>query len=161
MHIFEFKKINPTAIIPIRATSGAAGYDLFSMENVTLPPMSVVNKFYAECGQELVGTGIAIAISPSYYGKIEARSGLSVNSRIDVGAGVIDSDYRGEIKVLLRNFSSNTINLFRGTRIAQIVFVRIDTPELIEVSEFVEDSERGEKGFGSTDVMVDLGRDGC
>lgn len=83
------------------------------------------------------------------YGRIAPRSGLASKHFIDTGAGVIDSDYRGEVKVLLFNHASDDFPIKRGDRVAQLVLERIYTPEIIEVTD-LEESVRGAGGFGST-----------
>ena len=85
------------------------------------------------------------------YGRIAPRSGLAAKHGVDVGAGVIDADYRGEVKILLINHSDVKFDIKKGDRIAQLVLERISLAELNEVSE-LEETQRGQKGFGSTGV---------
>ena len=89
----EVKKLSPNALLPVLGSANAAGYDLHSLESKVVPAR----------GQGLIGTGIAFAIPVGNYGRIAPRSGLAVKNSIHVGAGVVDSDYRGEVKVLLFN----------------------------------------------------------
>ncbi len=128
-----------TAQVPKRASEGAAGYDLFASEN----------KVVKAGEQSLVNTGIQIDIPEGHYGQIKPRSGLALRRRITVGAGVIDRDYRGTIGVLVVNQSKERFTIKIGDRIAQLVLVKISTPEIEEVKT-LEATERGEGGFGST-----------
>jgi dUTP pyrophosphatase len=100
-------------------------------------------------GKAMVDTGIAIAVPEGTYGRVAPRSGLASKHFIDTGAGVIDADYRGEVKVLLFNHSEVDFPVKEGDRIAQLVLERIYTPEVTVVEE-LEESVRGAGGFGST-----------
>ena len=141
--LFTFKvaRLNDSAVIPVRGSSGAAGYDICSSADMTVPLRSWV----------AVSTGIALQVPSDHYARIAPRSGLALKNGIDVGAGVVDSDYHGEVKVILFNHSNEHFSVRRGDRIAQVIFERISTPYLNEVpiNEFVA-SERGTGGFGST-----------
>lgn len=97
----------------------------------------------------LISSGLAIAVPEGHYGRMAPRSGLAVKKFIDVGAGVIDCDYRGEIKILLFNFSDEDFEVKKGERIAQLIIEKIAMPVLKEV-ENLEETDRGEGGFGST-----------
>ncbi|KAH8914328.1 dUTP diphosphatase, partial [Atractiella rhizophila] len=99
--------------------------------------------------RHLVKTGMAIAVPSGCYGRVAPRSGLAVKHGITTGAGVVDEDYRGEVRVLLFNLSAQSFSIKRGDRIAQLVLERIYTPEVVEVQELSE-TVRGEDGFGST-----------
>jgi dUTP pyrophosphatase len=135
-------KIHPNAKTPERKTAGSAGYDLTTVEDVVLPAHQSV----------LISTGVKIELPKRTYGQIAPRSGLSVKG-IDVGAGIIDEDYRGEIKVLLRNHSDDDIELPRESRIAQLLVLPVCYPDLNLVDpEALESTERGAGGFGSTGV---------
>lgn len=122
-----------------RGTPGSVGYDLFAYENVTIP----------EGCRAIVRTGLCMAIPRGYYGRIAPRSSMSLKG-IDIGAGVIDPDYRGEIKVLLIN-NGNFLKVRKGDKIAQIIIEKCITPEIEYVSD-LDNTQRGEGGFGSTDV---------
>jgi dUTP pyrophosphatase len=136
----EVKLLNSLAKLPRRGSAGAAGYDLVSTERVTIYPGN----------RSLVSTGVAVKLPPGVYGRVAPRSGLSVKNGIQVGAGVIDADYRGEIKVLLFNQTlDNTFEVEPGDRIAQLICERCELPEVIQVEE-LDDTLRGEGGFGST-----------
>ena len=134
-----FKKLKPEGILPTRGTAFAAGLDLYSCSAARVPAR----------GKALVGTGLATAIPFGYYGRIAPRSGLALNHGIDVGGGVIDSDYRGELGVLLFNFSDQDFELAAGTRVAQLLIEKIELPEPVEVDS-LEETARGAGGFGST-----------
>lgn len=158
MEILRYKKLNPEAKAPIRGSKGAAGYDLSCLEDFTLLPGE----------RKLLKTGLAISIPEQTYARVAPRSGNAYKAGIDVLAGVIDEDYRGDVGVILLNTSkgpgllesiklmlgmqaqpSNTYSAQKGDRIAQLVLEKISTPETQEVIDF-EDTQRGEGGFGST-----------
>lgn len=136
----KIKKLNISAKIPTRANPNDAGADLYSIENIVVPPLS----------RAIVKAGIAIEIPESYYGRIAPRSGLAAKYGIDVLAGVIDSSYRGEIGVVLFNSdSSNSFTVNVGDRIAQLIIESHYNPIFVEVLELTE-TNRGEGGFGSS-----------
>ena len=100
-------------------------------------------------GKTLVETDIAVQIPEHCYGRIAPRSGLAVKHSIDVGAGVIDADYRGAVKVLLFNFGGEPVSIRRGDRVAQMILEQICTPD-VQVVDKLDDTTRGSNGFGST-----------
>eukprot|EP00339_Tiarina_fusa_P004578 CAMPEP_0117047582 /NCGR_PEP_ID=MMETSP0472-20121206/32881_1 /TAXON_ID=693140 ORGANISM="Tiarina fusus, Strain LIS" /NCGR_SAMPLE_ID=MMETSP0472 /ASSEMBLY_ACC=CAM_ASM_000603 /LENGTH=111 /DNA_ID=CAMNT_0004760333 /DNA_START=40 /DNA_END=372 /DNA_ORIENTATION=- len=100
-------------------------------------------------GKALVKTDIAIAIPSGHYGRIAPRSSLAWKHSIDVGAGVIDSDYRGNIGVILFNLGDEPFTVKTHDRIAQLIIEKISTPAVVQVDE-LDDTERGEGGYGST-----------
>ena len=131
--------------LPSRATAGSAGWDLYACleEELTVAPRQLVT----------IPTGIAMALpGPEYVGLIFARSGLGVKHGISLsnGVGVIDSDYRGEIRVGLMNHGPADYVIQPGDRIAQLVVLPVALPQLVEAAS-LEDTARGEGGFGSTD----------
>ncbi len=139
----KLKKLNSEAKIPERGSDFAAGYDLFaniSEETEILPHET-----------KLIGTGISCAIPEGYFGGIFARSGLSLKEGLRPAncVGVIDADYRGEIKVSLHNDSETKRTILPNQKIAQLVVVPFLTVEFNEVEE-LDDTDRGEGGFGST-----------
>lgn len=134
-----YQRHSPFAIAPAKATSGSAGYDLFSAADVVIPPHS----------RALIPTDLSFQFPRGVYGRIAPRSGLAVKFFIDVGAGVVDSDYRGIVSVLLFNFSEHNFNVRRGDRIAQMILERHLTPDL-EERFALDQTERGSGGFGST-----------
>ena len=138
---FYVSTLNNNAVIPSRATNGSAGYDLSACEHSIITAHS----------WEMVNTGIAIQIPKDCYARIAPRSGLALKNGLDVGAGVIDSDYRDSIRVILFNHSDDDFHVNIGNRIAQLVFERIYTPDLnIVPYNDLCNTERGLGGFGST-----------
>ncbi|KAM4766751.1 deoxyuridine 5'-triphosphate nucleotidohydrolase, mitochondrial isoform X3 [Corvus cornix cornix] len=135
----RFTKLSENAFAPSRGSARAAGYDLYSAYDCVIPPME----------KAVVKTDIQIALPSGCYGRVAPRSGLAAKHFIDVGAGVIDEDYRGNVGVVLFNFGKETFEVKKGDRIAQLICERIYYPELEEV-EALDDTERGEGGFGST-----------
>ena len=140
----EFTKLSENAITPTRGTPESAGLDLYSANDYVIIPQE----------RMLVKTDISIKIPKGYYGRIADRSSMAWKKGAHVIAGVIDSDYRGPVGVVLYNLSkTDIINIKQGERIAQLVITPINSIELHEVSN--EDfhsieTERGEGGFGST-----------
>ena len=130
--------------LPSRRTSGSAGFDLASAEpDFVLAPGE----------RRLVRTGLALEIPPGIEGQVRPRSGLALRHGLTMpnAPGTIDSDYRGEVGVILQNSGTEPVTIVRGDRIAQLVFARYETPELEDV-EALETSVRGAGGFGSTGV---------
>ena len=132
------KLLREGSTAPERKSAGAAGYDLSACEAAVVLPG----------GWALVDTGVAIAVPPGTYGRIAPRSGLAVRG-ISVGAGVVDADYRGPVKVLLFNHSTLRLAVEPGDRIAQLVLEAIVVPE-VQVLQELPVAERGSSGFGST-----------
>ena len=140
MNYLEIQKLSESAKLPQRATSGSVGYDLFSAENKIINP---------KC-RELINLDISLKIPEGHYGRIAPRSGLSSKKSIDIGAGVIDIDYRGNIMVLMNNNNPESIfEIKKGDKIAQLILEKCSTPEIKEVKE-LDKTNRGENGFGST-----------
>jgi dUTP pyrophosphatase len=135
-------RLVPHAILPSRGTVGAAGYDLYSIDNyVVFPGHRVV-----------VSTGVAVQLPPGTYGRIAPRSGLAVKHGLDTLAGVIDPDYSGEVKVVLVNTDMRVPFVIKpGYRIAQLILEKYESADVVETTA-VADSERGADGFGSTGV---------
>lgn len=138
------KRLHPNAIVPSRGSPGAAGLDLSAC---------VEYDHILRMGNRLIiPTGIAIELpTPNMYGRIAPRSGLAAKHGIDVMAGVIDCDYRGEIKVVLINHSYSDLTIKHGDRIAQLIIERIIYPEVVLALD-LDDTLRGTDGFGSTGV---------
>lgn len=145
----QMKKLHHAAIIPKYQTAGAAGFDLHA---VTGGPFSDVMILPGETA--LVPTGIAVSINDPEWGLfIFGRSGLGRRGiSLGNGVGVIDSDYQGELGVVLRNSSDKAFKIANGDRIAQGVFMPVIQAEFILVNDFGYTTERGTKGFGSTGV---------
>ena len=139
----ELKRLSETATIPTRGSEYAAGYDLYAdlKENVEIEAHET----------KLIPTGIAVSIPDGYFGGVFARSGLSLKEMLRPGncTGVVDSDYRGEIGVILHNDSNETRYVKPNERIAQLVVIPYLSVEFEEVKELGSTS-RGEGGFGST-----------
>lgn len=134
------KRLHPDAKLPTRATDGSAGWDLYALEQVTVPKDQT----------RLVPTGVAVEIPTGFVGLLCMRSGFATKFCFSManGVGVIDSDYRGPVKVPVRNGSWIEAVEF-GDRIAQLVIVPCPTFELVEVDELSE-TGRGTGGFGSS-----------
>lgn len=141
-------RLSPKAKLPVKASAGAAGYDLFASEAAVVPA-SAVRDGRVEIGHALVRTGIAISLPPGHVGRIGSRSGLSVRHNIEVGAGWIDPDYRGEVKIEMKNFSSQDFIVEEGMRIAQLFILPFASLEL-EEADGLPPSAREVGGFGST-----------
>ncbi|XP_059204025.1 deoxyuridine 5'-triphosphate nucleotidohydrolase, mitochondrial isoform X1 [Centropristis striata] len=137
--VLRFAKLSEHATTPTRGSSKAAGYDLYSAYDYTIGPMD----------KAIVKTDIQIAVPHGCYGRVAPRSGLAAKHFIDVGAGVVDEDYRGNVGVVLFNFSKDTFDVKKGDRVAQLVCERICYPDL-EEQETLDETERGAGGFGST-----------
>ncbi|KAL7900000.1 dUTP diphosphatase [Trichoderma sp. SZMC 28014] len=135
----QVKKLSPQGRLPTRGSAFAAGYDVYAARDTIVPAR----------GKVLVDTDISIAVPAGTYGRIAPRSGLASKHFIDTGAGVIDADYRGPVKVLLFNHADADYEIKEGDRVAQLVLERIVTPDVVEVEE-LEESVRGAGGFGST-----------
>jgi dUTP pyrophosphatase len=136
--------LSETSKVPMRMSEGAAGYDIYSNEDTIIKSQN----------RKLISTGISIEIPDNVYGQIAPRSSLAIKE-IDVGAGIIDSDYRGEVKVLLINNSVNDFVVKKGDRISQLILKMIYTPE-IKIVEHLSKSERNDGGFGSTNNIKDI-----
>jgi len=139
-----FRRLVPGARAPARAHAGDAGYDLCSVEEAALPPG----------GRALLGTGISLALPAGYAGLVLPRSGLAVKHGISLvnAPGLIDSGYRGEIRVLLINHDpERAFRVEPGMRVAQLVLVRAADAAFVEVENLEEGTDgRGEGGFGSS-----------
>jgi dUTP pyrophosphatase len=133
------KKLSDNAKIPVKATEGAAGYDLYSSEIRIIPPHR----------HTVIPTDIALQIPKGCYGKIEPRSGLALKYMIDVLAGVCDADYRGPIDVLLINHSDREFLVEKHMRVAQLIIIPYAATFISEVKE-LDPTLRGTGGFGST-----------
>lgn len=142
MSQLRVRRLHPEASLPTRAYDGDAGLDLYAVETVTL-----------DAGERAsVGTGIAVEIPAGQAGLVLPRSGLAARHGIALvnAPGLIDAGYRGEVRVLLLNTDRrDPFTVASGERIAQLVLVRIETPEVAEVPELAL-SERGPGGFGSS-----------
>lgn len=136
-----FQKTSPDAHAPFKAHDSDAGYDLHSCEEVAIAPGE----------RKLISTGIRMALDEGFYGRISPRSGLASKGK-DIGGGIIDSGYRGEIKVILINHSEDHFHVHKGDRIAQIIIQRHESPKFQEIPLHAQlpESSRGAQGFGSS-----------
>jgi len=137
-------KASNEARVPKKGSAEAAGHDLYANEGTDI----------SDRGQAIVGTGIAIGLPHNTYGRIPPRSSLSVKHRLMTNAGVIDFDYGGEVKVVLASLGDQPYRVEKGDQIAQLIIEKIDNRELQEVTQ-LDDTERGEKGFGSSNTTMD------
>ena len=135
----KIKKLCKDAVIPCFIQDGDAALDLYSSESISLPSQ----------GHALIPTGIAMAIPKGYAGLIWDRSGLAAKNKLKTMGGVIDSNYRGEIKIIVYNLSTEDFNIEAGMRIAQMLIQKVEQPITLEVEE-LEETNRGNQGFGST-----------
>ena len=142
----KVKKLSAEARVPMKGTARGAGHDLYANEGTDVPAR----------GQAIVGTRIAIGLPHNTYGRIVPRSSLVVQHRLTTNAGVIDSEYRGEVKVVLANLRDQPYQVEKGDRIAQLIIEKIDNRELQEVTQ-LDDTERGDQGFGSSNTTMDQG----
>jgi dUTP pyrophosphatase len=155
--VLEVKRLFDDAELPHKGSDRAAGYDLRAHsyafieggkvgETVKLDDNVLVIPAGSRC---LIKTGVAVAVPEGCYGRVAPRSGLALKKGIDIGAGVIDEDYRGEVGAILFNLNSEHFEVKKGDRIAQFICERIVYPELEEVDD-LDDTERSAGGFGST-----------
>lgn len=133
------KRLNNTAKLPTKAHPGDAGWDLYSNADKTIKPQ----------GRSLIPIGCSFAIPEGYYGRIADRSGNAWKAGIHVMGGVIDSKYRGEVKVVLINHGFEDFHIETGDKIAQMVITKIHEEEMVEVDN-LDDTKRNKGGFGST-----------
>ena len=142
MATLKVQKLVPNAVIPTRGSIGAAGYDLYSTDGFIIMPGHRV----------VIPTGVAVELPAGTYGRIAPRSGLAVKHGVDVLAGVVDPDYTGELKVVLVNTDLRRAFMIRpGYRIAQLILENYTVAE-VEETPYIEETERGDCGFGSTGV---------
>lgn len=139
--MIKIYRLRELAIMPKLGSEGAAGYDLFTDEPFTLWPME----------RRVVDTGIATEFSPDVQAVIRPRSGLAAKHGIDTLAGLIDSDFRGSVGVVLINLGDREVNFTAGQAIAQIVFMPV-LHNVIEAAGSISETVRGAGGFGSTDA---------
>ena len=135
----QVKLLWGNVVLPARGSAGATGYDLSAASNCIIPSQ----------GKGTVETGLAVSLPPGTYARIAPRSGLAIRNFIDVGARVVDSDYRGEIKVVLFSHSAEDFAVQAGDRIAQLILERLETPQVKKVAA-LDDTDCGAGGFGST-----------
>ena len=139
-NILLFKQLDQRAVLPRRGSVLAAGLDICSIEDLEIQPKQ----------RAKARTGLAVAIPPGFYGRVAPRSGLAAKNGLDVLAGVIDSDYRGELCCLLYNTGDEVISLPAASKICQLIIEQIITPEAVWAND-LDSTARGAGGFGSTD----------
>jgi deoxyuridine 5'-triphosphate nucleotidohydrolase len=137
--LLNFKRLDQRAVLPSRGSSLSAGLDIYAIEDLTIRPGE----------RALARTGLAVTIPEGFYGRLAPRSGLATKKGLDTLAGVIDADYRGELRCLLYNAGDETINLPAQSKICQLIIEKIITPAAVWVDE-ISDTDRGSGGFGST-----------
>ncbi len=140
-----FQRLHPDARVPDRAYEGDAGLDLSSVEAAVIEPLQ----------RRTLATGLAVAIPPGHAGFVQPRSGLALKHGISIvnSPGLIDSGYRGELKVVLLNTDrDHAFEVAAGDRIAQLVVLALPRLEVVE-ADVLPGSERAERGFGSSDVV--------
>ena len=142
-YILKVKKLREDAVIPSYAHPGDAGMDIFSAEEIDVPPGE----------SRLIHTGIAIELPPSTEAQIRPRSGLALTNKVTVlnSPGTIDEGYRGEVCVIIINHSHDIFHVKKRMKIAQMVIQPVLTVSIIE-SPTLSDSQRGTGGFGSTGI---------
>lgn len=129
------------ARVPTKGSKLAAGYDIYASEAGIVPAH----------GQGMIKTDLTVIVPVGTYGRIAPRSGLAAKHGISTGAGVVDADYRGEIKIILFNHSDQDFDITQGDRIAQLVLEKILLTDVEEITlEQLDETERGSGGFGST-----------
>ena len=137
----KVKRLAADVVLPTRATVGSAGLDIYALSDAICPAV----------GKVLLPTGLAIAVPTGCYGRIADRSSLASKHSIHIGGGVIDEDYRGEVKILLFNLSDKDFEIKKGDRIAQLIIEMTKTPNVIEV-ESLDETIRNGGGFGSSGI---------
>ena len=143
-NVVRVQRLIEDARIPTRGSKFAAGHNLYSIETLSIPAH----------GRTLIKTGLAIAVPSGTYGRIAPRSGLATKG-ISVDAGVIDADYRGELKVLFVNHGNSDYEIKAGDRRAQLIVEKIDEQDWEDV-EMLDETDRADKGFGSTGTGLEL-----
>jgi dUTP pyrophosphatase len=137
--VLRYVNLTGNALPPSRESSRATGLDLRSAHVVLIPAS----------GNGLITTDLAIQLPSGCYGRIAPRSALALQHNIDVGGGVIDEDYRGNLCVILFNHSDRPFQIHKGDRVAQLICEKIFYPDILEVKE-LDNTERDVRGFGST-----------
>jgi dUTP pyrophosphatase len=140
--ILQVKLLSENATLPTKGSPLSAGFDLAASEACTIAPG----------GRRLVKTDISIACPIGTYARIAPRSGLAYKKGIDVGAGVVDADYRGPVGVILFNFGTEEFVIAQGDRIAQLILEQYCVDATVQTVEELDDTQRGVAGFGSTGI---------
>lgn len=137
----KIKKLNPTAILPTRAHHDDAGLDLYSVEEIKIAPNS----------RATISTGLAFAVPSGYVGLVWDKSGVALNLGLTCLAGVLDAQYRGELKIVVLNVGSEIVEIKAGQKVAQLLIQKIELPEVVEVDDLTV-TDRADGGFGSTGI---------
>lgn len=141
MNYMKIKLLTPTAKAPVRGSEYAAGFDLSADEDMLVPARK----------RRIISTGVSAMLPQNCFGRIAPRSGLALKHGIDVLAGVIDEDYRGEIRVILYNSGGTHFQVNQGDRVAQLLIQSYQKPTIEVVSE-LDETNRADGGFGSTGI---------
>jgi len=142
-------RLSPNAKIPTSGSVHSAGSDLYAC--IEDKEKRETTKFIIPArGRAIIPTQLAIAIPEGHYGRIAPRSSLAAKYGLDIGAGVVDSDYRGPVGVVVFNHSDIDYVVSHGDRIAQIIITPYKMPEFVEIFTSLEETKRGTGGFGST-----------
>lgn len=143
--ILPCKRLHPKAILPIRSTTHAAGYDLYAIQDGIVPAN----------GKACIPTGWAIRLPKGKYGRIAPRSGLALKSHLDVGAGVVDEDYSKEVGVVIFNHAVEDFHYKQGQAIAQMIITTCHTQyKSVEVASLPDIDSTRTGGYGSTDKVM-------
>lgn len=141
--IINYTKLNENAMIFERKTSGAVAYDMFCCEELVIKSGDVA----------LIGTGIAIELPEGYEAQVRGRSSVFYNTDVEIGLGTIDSDYRGEIRVMAKNRGELDYIVLKGDRLAQLIINKVELPTFIQVDQLSQ-TKRNTGGFGSTNESL-------
>jgi dUTP pyrophosphatase len=133
------ERLDQDAKIPTKAYQGDAGFDIYACEDCEIP----------SSGKMIIKTGLRFAIPEGYAGFIWDKSGLAAKHSLKTMAGVLDSNYRGELKVVLANLGKEPYKVEKGQKIAQLVIKKVEAPEIVE-TKIEDETERGGGGFGSS-----------
>lgn len=141
MNKLKIKLLHEKAILPTYATTGSSGMDLYSVSNYIIAQNEI----------KIIDCGIALEIPSGFEGQIRSRSGMAAKNGVIVlnSPGTIDSDYRGEIKIILKNLGHEDFSITCGMRVAQLVILKYEKMQITQM-ELLEDTKRGDGGFGST-----------
>jgi len=140
--MISVQRVHPLAKVPTRGSKFSAGLDLSSVQDVTVPAG----------GRVMIDTGLVFEIPSGHYGQIAPRSGLALKHGIHILGGVVDEDYRGNVKVILQNFGTEDFHVHVGDRIAQFIVIQISNADVCEKDNISSSTSRGTSGFGSTGV---------
>jgi len=144
--ILQIKTLSEHATVPSKGSEFSAGYDLSSARDIIVPAL----------GKALIQTDLAISIPYGTYGRVAPRSGLAWKHSIDVGAGVLDFDFRGGVGVILFNHGKDDFKVSIGDRIAQLILEKIEVDARLEVVTELSETKRGSGGFGSTGIGLSI-----